>query len=61
MLIVCGVNSLKYNWQSEISIHSDEKGWVLGTRFRKTTGKPYEGSTRINWKTLTIYRIADIL
>lgn len=46
VFIVCGVNSLKYNWQSEISIHSDEKGWVLGTRFRKTTGKAYEGSTK---------------
>ncbi len=46
VLIVCGVNSLKYNWQSEISIHSDESGWVLGTRFRKTTGKAYEGSTK---------------
>lgn len=46
VLIICGVNSLKYNWQSEIVIHSDEKGWVLGTRFRKTTGKPYEGSTK---------------
>lgn len=45
VLIVCGVNSLKYNWQSEIEIHSNEKGWVLGTRFRKTTGKAYEGST----------------
>lgn len=45
VLIVCGVNSLKYNWQSEISIHSDEKGWVLGTRYRKRTGKTYEGST----------------
>ena len=46
VLIVCGVNSLKYNWQSEISIHSNEKGWVLGTRFRKITGKAYEGSTK---------------
>ena len=46
VLIVCGVNSLKYNWQSEISIHSNEKGWVLGTRFRKRTGKAYEGSTK---------------
>ena len=45
VLIVCGVNSLKYNWQSEIETHSNEKGWVLGTRFRKTTGKAYEGST----------------
>lgn len=46
VLIICGVNSLKYNWQSEIGIHSNEKGWVLGTRFRKTTGKAYEGSTK---------------
>lgn len=46
VLIVCGVNSLKYNWQAEISIHSEEKGWVLGTRFRKTTGKAYEGTTK---------------
>lgn len=46
VLIVCGVNSLKYNWQSEIETHSNEKGWVLGTRFRKTTGKAYEGSTK---------------
>ena len=46
VLIVCGVNSLKYNWQTEIGIHSDEKGWVLGTRFRKTTGKAYEGTTQ---------------
>lgn len=44
VLIICGVNSLKYNWQSEIGIHSDEKGWVLGTRFRKS-GKAYEGNT----------------
>lgn len=46
VLIVCGVNSLKYNWQSEIKIHSNESGWVLGTRFRKTTKKAYEGSTQ---------------
>lgn len=44
VLIVCGVNSLKYNWEEEIEKHSDEKGWVLGTRYRKTTGKQYEGS-----------------
>lgn len=46
VLIICGVNSLKYNWQSEIEIHSDEKGWVLGTRYRKRTGKAYEGSSK---------------
>lgn len=45
VLIVCGVNSLKYNWQAEIEIHSNEKGWVLGTRYRKRTRRTYEGST----------------
>lgn len=45
ILIVCGVNSLKYNWQNEIQIHSDEKGWVLGNRYRKN-GNIYEGNTQ---------------
>lgn len=36
---------MKYNWQQEIGIHSDEKGWVLGTRYRKN-GNAYEGSTQ---------------
>ena len=32
-LIVCGVNSLKYNWQREIEkFCKDEKGIILGTR-----------------------------
>lgn len=44
VLIICGVNSLKYNWQTEIETHSNEKGWVLGTRYRKN-GNAYEGST----------------
>ena len=44
VLIVCGVNSLKYNWQNEIKIHSNESGYVLGTRYRKN-GNMYEGST----------------
>jgi len=34
-LIICGVNSVKYNWQEEIKIHSNESSWVLGTRFTK--------------------------
>lgn len=46
VLIICGVNSLKYNWESEIKIHSNEEGWVLGTRYRKRTGKAYEGNTK---------------
>ncbi len=44
-LIVCCVNALKYNWQAEIETHSNEKAWVLGTRFRKN-GKMYEGGAK---------------
>ena len=29
-LIICGVNSLKWNWLEEIKKHSDENGWILG-------------------------------
>lgn len=31
-LIICGVNSLKWNWVKEINTHSNEKAWVLGQR-----------------------------
>lgn len=34
-LIVCGVNGLKYNWMNEIHTHSDEEGYILGTRGSK--------------------------
>jgi superfamily II DNA or RNA helicase len=44
VLIICGVNSLKYNWSAEIKTHSDEFGWVLGSRTRKN-GKRYDGGT----------------
>lgn len=40
-LIVCGVNTLKWNWINEIHTHSDEDGWILG---QKTTRK---GTIRI--------------
>lgn len=40
-LIVCGVNTLKWNWINEIHTHSDEDGWILG---QKTTRK---GTVRI--------------
>lgn len=43
-LVIVGVNSIKYNWLDEIKIHSNESGWVLGTKFRKN-GKRYEGGT----------------
>ena len=31
-LIVCGVNTLKWNWVNEILIHSDEQPWILGQK-----------------------------
>lgn len=34
-LIICGVNGLKWNWKAEIEKHSDEKGYILGTRYDK--------------------------
>ena len=43
-LIICGVNGLKWNWQNEIDIHSDESGWILGQRTQKN-GKIKIGST----------------
>ena len=34
-LIVCCVNGLKWNWEDEIHIHSDEKCHILGNRLTK--------------------------
>lgn len=34
-LIICGVNGLKYNWMNEIHTHSNETGYILGTRGNK--------------------------
>lgn len=35
-LIVCGVNTLKWNWVNEINTHSNEKAWILGQRIKKS-------------------------
>ena len=34
-LIICGVTGLKWNWQKEIRIHSNEKGYILGQRMNR--------------------------
>lgn len=34
-LIICGVNGLKWNWKNEITIHSNENGYILGQRGNK--------------------------
>ena len=38
-LIIACVNSLKFNWQEEVSIHSNLTSHVLGNRLVKKTGK----------------------
>ena len=38
-LIICGVNGLKWNWRNEIEKHSNEKGYILGTRYDKREKK----------------------
>lgn len=42
-LIICCVNSLKWNWAKEVGIHSDEKAWILGQSTRPN-GKVVIGS-----------------
>lgn len=36
-LVICGVNTLKWNWMNEIQQHSDEKGRILGFK-KKNVG-----------------------
>ena len=43
-LIVCGVNTLKWNWVNEVHTHSNEEAYILGQR-RKGT-KIIIGSTK---------------
>lgn len=35
-LIICGVNGLKWNWQKEVEVHSNEKAFILGQRYRRS-------------------------
>ena len=43
-LIVCGVNTLKWNWVNEITTHSSEGAWILGQKWVKNKWKV--GSTK---------------
>lgn len=45
-LIICGVNSLKWNWQREVSIHSNEESHIIGQRIKKRTGEIVIGSSK---------------
>lgn len=42
-LIICCVNSLKWNWRNEVYTHSNEGAWILGQR-TKSNGKIVIGS-----------------
>lgn len=44
-LIVCGVNTLKWNWVNEIHTHSNEDCWIIGQRQLKN-GEVKIGSTK---------------
>lgn len=43
-LVICGVNTLKHNWLAEIQTHTNEKGWILGTRYNKNSKPVVKGS-----------------
>ena len=47
-LIICGVNGLKWNWQSEIATHSNEESWILGQRMVKHTLKVGGNSAKLD-------------
>lgn len=44
-LIVCCVNGLKWNWHHEITVHSNEKGHILG-QYLNSKGKTVIGSVK---------------
>ena len=44
-LIVCGVNTLKWNWVNEVATHSDETSWILGQKYLKN-GEVRVGGTK---------------
>lgn len=53
-LIVCGVNTLKWNWVNEIETHSNEKSWILGQQSMRN------GSIKIGGMTKKLNDLADI-
>ena len=43
-LIICGVNGLKWNWESEVATHSNEKSKILGSKVNKKGRKVIMGT-----------------
>lgn len=47
-LIVCGVNTLKWNWVNEIKTHSDESAYILGQKIVKGKIKIGSNADKLN-------------
>ena len=45
-LIITGYNTLKDNWLKEIEKHTNETGWIIGTRQRVKSGETYVGNSK---------------
>ena len=43
VLVITCVNSIKYNWRNEVSIHTNDTGYILGTKLTRK-GNEYIGS-----------------
>ena len=50
-LIVCGVNTLKWNWLNEVQTHTDEQAYILGSKVSRD-GKIKIGSTKDKFEDL---------
>lgn len=48
-LIICGINGLKQNWLHEVELHTNEKGFILGSRYtKKGKLKPIKSSDKLD-------------
>lgn len=44
-LIICCINSNKYNWRAEVKEHIGENGYILGTRYKRNGDLRFESGT----------------
>ena len=49
-LIICGVNGLKWNWENEVTTHSNENSWILGQSIKN--GKKVIGGNQDKYNDL---------
>lgn len=46
VLIICGINGNKYNWEEEVAKHTKYHSAVLGTHKSRRTGRPIDDGTK---------------